>query len=74
MDESGIEVESPNATDSSVARGNEALTVLDNPRTKNEFIAQLMEVRFLLRSFTLVKYIALTSVPFQFSSCNRFYE
>ena len=43
MDESGIEVEPANK-DVSVARGKEALTVLDNPSTRNEFIAQLLEV------------------------------
>ena len=45
MDESGIEVES-SPKDGNVARGNEALTVLDNPRTRNEFLAQLLAVSY----------------------------
>lgn len=47
IDESGIEVESPQK-DASVARGNEALKVLDNPRTRNEFLAEVFEVCFFI--------------------------
>lgn len=41
--ESGIVVEA-DGHDGGVATGNEALTVLDNPSTRNEFIDQLFEV------------------------------
>lgn len=44
LEESGIEVEVAEK-ESNIARGTEALTVLDNPKTRDEFIAQLMEVR-----------------------------
>lgn len=42
IDESGIEVEA--AEETSVAKGNEANLVLDNPNTRNEFLVQLLEV------------------------------
>ena len=48
LEESGIEVETVEQ-DTNVARGVEAYTVLDNPKTRDEFISQLMEVS---REFT----------------------
>lgn len=44
LEESGIVVEVVEQ-ESNVAKGNEAYTVLDNPKTRDEFISQLMEVR-----------------------------
>lgn len=46
LEESGIEVEpaEPGQNDSGVAKGNNALSVLDNPDTRQEFINQLLEV------------------------------
>lgn len=44
LEESGIVVESPQ-TEGSVARGNEALTLLDNYDTRNEFMNDILEVR-----------------------------
>ena len=41
--ESGIVVESA-GNDGGVATGKEALTILDNPSTRNDFIDQLFEV------------------------------
>lgn len=43
LEESGIEVEM-GEKEISVAKGNEANSVLDNPSTRNEFFAQLLEV------------------------------
>lgn len=43
LEESGIEVE-VGEKEISVAKGNEANSVLDNPSTRNEFFAQLLEV------------------------------
>lgn len=43
MDESGIVVES-SSQPTSVAKGNESYTILDNPKTRDEFISQLLEV------------------------------
>lgn len=48
LEESGIEVE-PAEQDISVARGVEAYTVLDNPKTRDEFISQLMELQSFLK-------------------------
>lgn len=44
LEESGIVVENVQ-TDGSIARGNEALTLLDNFQTKNEFMNDILEVR-----------------------------
>lgn len=43
LEESGIVVQSSGA-EGVVARGKEALTILDNPETRNTFIDELMEV------------------------------
>ncbi len=43
LDESGIEVELPNKNKNK-ASGNEMFSVLDNPKTRDEFISQLLEV------------------------------
>lgn len=43
LEESGIVVEAA-GLDGGIATGVEALTVLDNPATRNEFIDQLLEV------------------------------
>lgn len=43
MDESGIVVES-SGQPTNVATGNESYTILDNPKTRDEFINQLLEV------------------------------
>ncbi|KAJ9598386.1 hypothetical protein L9F63_010908, partial [Diploptera punctata] len=51
LDESGIVVES-SGTEGGVAKDKEALTVLDNPVTRNRFIDELMEV---LYTFTFIR-------------------
>ncbi|XP_050538787.1 CDK5 regulatory subunit-associated protein 3 isoform X2 [Daktulosphaira vitifoliae] len=43
LEESGIIVESPQI-DGNVARGNEALTILDNYKTRNEFMNDILEL------------------------------
>ena len=43
LEESGIVVES-SGTEGGVAKGKEALTLLDNPVSRNKFIDELMEV------------------------------
>lgn len=40
-----IETNSGGAGDDSIARGTDALTVLDNPVTRNQFVNELLEVR-----------------------------
>lgn len=45
LEESGIVVESPQI-DGSIARGNEALTLLDNYQTRNEFMNDILEVSY----------------------------
>lgn len=45
LEESGIVVESPQM-DGSIARGNEALSLLDNYETRNEFMNDILEVRY----------------------------
>ncbi|XP_050433302.1 CDK5 regulatory subunit-associated protein 3 [Adelges cooleyi] len=47
LEESGIVVESPQV-DGSVAKGNEALTLLDNYQTRNEFINDILELESFL--------------------------
>lgn len=42
-DDSGIDVEK---SKDKVARGEEALTVLDNPKTRNQFLNEIMEVSY----------------------------
>lgn len=49
LEESGIVVEAA-GIDGGIATGTEALTILDNPSTRNEFIDQLLEVRCSQRS------------------------
>lgn len=46
LGESGIEVE-VEESDKNVARGSEANSVLDNPKTRDEFLAEVLEVNFL---------------------------
>lgn len=46
LEESGIVVESPQ-TGGSIARGNEALTLLDNYLTRKQFMDDILEVRLL---------------------------
>ncbi|XP_012260611.2 CDK5 regulatory subunit-associated protein 3 [Athalia rosae] len=48
LEESGIVVESA-GVDGGVANGAEALTILDNPSTRNEFIDQLLELEAFLK-------------------------
>ncbi|XP_065212865.1 CDK5 regulatory subunit-associated protein 3 [Planococcus citri] len=48
LEESGIEVETAEK-ETNVARGVEAYTVLDNPKTRDEFISQLMELQSFLK-------------------------
>ncbi|XP_014299530.2 CDK5 regulatory subunit-associated protein 3 [Microplitis demolitor] len=54
FEESGITVESINLKDG-IATGNEALRILDNPETRNDFIDQLLELNafFKLRLYEL---------------------
>lgn len=47
LEESGIVVEDA-GHDGGTATGNDALTVLDNPATRNDFIDQLFEVKILI--------------------------
>lgn len=51
LEESGIEVEKVESgeNDSGIANGNNALTVLDNPDTRQEFINQLLELESFLK-------------------------
>ncbi|XP_066996998.1 CDK5 regulatory subunit-associated protein 3 isoform X2 [Anabrus simplex] len=48
LEESGIVVEST-GVDGGVAKGTEALTLLDNPKTRNTFIDDLMELQAFLK-------------------------
>ncbi|KAK7603870.1 hypothetical protein V9T40_003869 [Parthenolecanium corni] len=48
MDESGIVVES-SGQPTNVATGNESYTILDNPKTRDEFINQLLELQSFLK-------------------------
>ncbi|PSN58422.1 hypothetical protein C0J52_02807 [Blattella germanica] len=48
LEESGIVVES-SGTEGGVAKGKEALTLLDNPKTRNRFIDELMELESFLK-------------------------
>ncbi|XP_049770734.1 CDK5 regulatory subunit-associated protein 3 [Schistocerca cancellata] len=48
LEESGIVVEAT-GLEGGVARGNEALTVLDNPRLRNQFIDEVMELQAFLK-------------------------
>jgi len=47
LEESGIVVENPQL-DGSIARGNEALSILDNYQTRNEFINDILELESFL--------------------------
>lgn len=46
LEESGIVVEAA-GREGDIATGNDALTIIDNPSTRNNFIDQLLEVNFL---------------------------
>lgn len=48
LEESGIVVEAA-GIDGGIATGNEALTILDNPSSRNEFIDQLLELEAFLK-------------------------
>lgn len=54
FEESGITVESINLKDG-IATGNEALRILDNPETRNDFIDQLLEVSLTTHFINFVK-------------------
>ncbi|XP_025208456.1 CDK5 regulatory subunit-associated protein 3 [Melanaphis sacchari] len=56
LEESGIVVENVQ-TDGSIARGNEALTLLDNFKTKNEFMNDILE----LESFLSMRLLELSN-------------
>lgn len=40
-----------------VARGEDALTMLENPTSRSQFIDELMEVKIMIRSKTLLLYL-----------------